>query len=297
MDGKGGGLHLLLRLGSPQGPGGREGQGALGPARAKGPAEQRCPLTAQGPRKDGRSRTATGPHQVPRSPQGRIGEAPADGREQGRGAWPGGGRVGGGVPVWSPRTSSSPGEASSAGPPARCSLRSRAASSPTGLGCVRPCARSYSTHRLVSASPAAGDPVRAQASAGEPMAGGVVQVRSSRQVPPSPPAASNTRAHPGTLVIGPRVPPAPGPASPPISQAHTPGGLRLRLGTCTSGLLAFLVERGPGDMATETAPRPSSRLGAASSGAGTGICTVTGRSGVPAVPSPGEGVSIGPAGR
>lgn len=129
--------------------------------------------------------------------------------------------MGGCACLWSPRTSSSPGEASSAGPPARCSLRSRAASSPTGLGCVRPCVRSYSTHRLLSASPAAGDPVRAQASAGEPVAGGVVQVR----FPPPPLAASNTRAQPGTLAIGPRVPPAGWSATsprPPPSRAPPP---------------------------------------------------------------------------
>lgn len=192
--------------------------------------------------------------------------------------------LGGCACLWSPRTSSSPGEASSAGPPARCSLRSRAASSPTGLGCVRPCVRSYSTHRLLSASPAAGDPVRAQASAGEPVAGGVVQVRFP---PPHWPPATLGLSQ-ALWPLGPEchqlagVPPAPGPRPPgprphPVTQAHTPGGLRLRLGTCTSRLLAFLVERGPGDTATETAPCPSPRLGAASSGAGTGICTVTGR--------------------
>lgn len=66
-----------------------------------------------------------------------------------------------------------------------------------------------------------------------------------------------------------RPPPCgPHPAVPP---SHTPVCCCLRLGTCTSRLMAFLVGRGPGDTDTETTPSPSPRLGAAARGAGSGI--------------------------
>lgn len=236
---------------------------------------------------------SAGPRHVPKSPRSRVGGPQL--RARGRAGTQRGQEVadlGGCARLWSPRTSSSPAEASSAGPPARCSLRSRAASSPTGLGCVRPGARSYSTHRLLSASSAAGDPARAQASAGEPMAGGVGQVSPP---PPPPPAALGLSQALWSSGHECHQPQGPRPATSP--RAHTPVGLRLRLGTCTSRLLAFLVERGPGDTATVTAPCPSSRRGAASSAAGTGTCRGTGRGGSHTDPSPGEGTSIWPAGR
>lgn len=178
--------------------------------------------------------------------------------------------------LWGPRTSSSPGEALSPGPPAGCSLCSRAASSPTGLRWVRPSSCSYSTHRVLSASLAAGDPGRAQASAAEPTARGGGQGGGGRgqgkSGSPLTQQHSGSARHSGHWT---RPPPAGRPTSR-VAQAHAPAGLRLRLGTCTSRLLAFLVERGPSDTATVTVPSPSPRLGAATRGAGTGICTVTG---------------------
>lgn len=94
------------------------------------------------------------------------------------------------------RTSSCPGRASSAGLPARCSLCSRAASSPPGRRRVWAASCSYSTHRLPSASSEAGGPVGARVW-GPPLRRG--QVRSPQL---------------SALVIRPSLPPASGSSSP-----------------------------------------------------------------------------------
>ena len=102
-----------------------------------------------------------------RAPRGARGQRPPGGFQEGAQMCP---RPRAGVwgCVSGPRTCSSPGGALSPGPPASCSLCSRAASSPTGLRGARPSSCSYSTHRLLSVSLAAGDPAGAQTSPAEP---------------------------------------------------------------------------------------------------------------------------------
>lgn len=103
-----------------------------------------------------------------RAPRGARGQRPPGGFQEGARMGPRPrARVWGCVS--GPRTCSSSGGALSPGPPACCSLCSRAASSPTGLRGARPSSCSYSTHRLLSASLAAGDPAGARASPAEPM--------------------------------------------------------------------------------------------------------------------------------
>lgn len=91
--------------------------------------------------------------------------------------------------------------------------------------------------------------------------------------------------------------PQPQPCPSRVPQANAPAGLCLRLGTCTSRLLAFLAKRGPGGTATATAPSPSPRLGAARIGAGAGIWTVPGRLESRTDPPLGWGARVRPAGQ
>lgn len=103
---------------------------------------------------------------------------------------------------------------------------------------------------------------------------------------PGPPTLAHPDKHSGLQAL-PAISPWKGPPGhhPPCA----PVGLCLRLGTCTSRLLACLAERGPRGPAATVAPSPWPRLGAVARGAGTGIWTGTGGwVGVPTGPSPGE---------
>ena len=96
---------------------------------------------------------------------------------------------------------------SSSDAPAFCSLYSKAASSPIGLCWPENVCCSYSTHRLLSESPAAGNP---------------------KEICVGRKAYQKARILPLSYMV--------------FTQPHTPLGFRLRLGTCTSKLMAFLVE-------------------------------------------------------
>lgn len=180
------------------------------------------------------------------------------------------GNLRGGVETPRSRTSFCLGKASPPGLPAHCSLHSSAASSPPGLRWVWTAACSYSTHRLPSESSEAGGPVGARVW-GTPFGGG------GKSDPPGWELWS-----PG------RLPPASGGSAlaSHVARLHTPVGLCLRLGTCTSRLLAFLVGRGLGDTATTPAASPWPGLGTAASGAGTGIWTVASSHEVVGGPTP-----------
>lgn len=103
------------------------------------------------------------------------------------------------------------------------------------------------------------------------------------------PSGGGKSGPPGWALWSPgRLPPASGGSvlASHVARLHTPVGLCLRLGTCTSRLLAFLVGRGLGDTATTPAASPWPGLGTAASGAGTGIWTVASSHEVVGGPTP-----------
>lgn len=157
--------------GAPQGPGSGTGRGGHVPRAVQGMG---CGVQAPG-RREPSCRTAwaptglaSGPAAAPEGRPGVHGDSgrPEVSRREHR-CVPGHVLESGGVCL-GPAPAPPRGGALSPGPPASCSLCSRAASSPTGLRGARPSSCSYSTHRLLSVSLAAGDPAGAQTSPAEP---------------------------------------------------------------------------------------------------------------------------------